>query len=198
MSTSRPSSTRSRRSTRSPPTPTCRPRDSARSAKSTRRSTRSTSAAAFPQDPYTQLELAIEAVFKSWNAPRAVSYRRINNISGLVGTAVNVQTMVFGNMGDDSGTGVAFTRDPSTGDNALLRRVPDQRAGRGRRRRHPHAGARVEDAEVEQESPPAAPRDQEDAREALPGHAGHRVHDRARHALHAADAYRQADRRGGR
>ena len=72
---------------------------------------------AFPQDPFRQLELAIEAVFKSWNAARAIKYRQINEISGLRGTAVNVQTMVFGNMGDDSGTGVAFTRDPSTGKN---------------------------------------------------------------------------------
>ncbi len=69
----------------------------------------------FPQDPYKQLRLAIEAVFRSWNIPRAISYRRINEIQGLIGTAVNVQSMVFGNMGDDSGTGVAFTRDPSTG-----------------------------------------------------------------------------------
>ena len=71
----------------------------------------------FPQDPMKQLQHAIEAVFRSWNAPKAISYRTINEISGLVGTAVNVQTMVFGNMGDDSGTGVAFTRDPSTGKN---------------------------------------------------------------------------------
>jgi pyruvate,orthophosphate dikinase len=73
----------------------------------------------FPQDPYEQLELAIEAVFKSWNAARAIRYREINEISGLAGTAVNVQMMVFGNMGDDSGTGVAFTRDPSTGRNSF-------------------------------------------------------------------------------
>ncbi len=72
---------------------------------------------AFPQDPYKQLELAIEAVFKSWNAPRAIRYRQISEITGLKGTAVNVQTMVFGNMGDDCGTGVAFTRDPATGKN---------------------------------------------------------------------------------
>nr|VFK21965.1 MAG: pyruvate phosphate dikinase [Candidatus Kentron sp. LPFa] len=71
----------------------------------------------FPQDPFEQLEKAIEAVFKSWNIPRAVEYRRINEITGLLGTAVNVQTMVFGNMGEDSGTGVAFTRNPSTGEN---------------------------------------------------------------------------------
>ncbi|MCP4810865.1 MAG: pyruvate, phosphate dikinase, partial [Planctomycetaceae bacterium] len=72
---------------------------------------------AFPQDPYRQLELAIEAVFASWNTTRAVRYREVENIRGLLGTAVNVQSMVYGNMGDDSGTGVAFTRDPSTGQN---------------------------------------------------------------------------------
>ena len=72
---------------------------------------------AFPQDPYEQLQAAIEAVFRSWNADRAVTFRRINGITGLLGTAVNVQSMVFGNLGDDSGTGVAFTRDPSTGEN---------------------------------------------------------------------------------
>ena len=71
----------------------------------------------FPQNPLAQLEKSIRAVFDSWNAPRAIAYRQINEITGLLGTAVNVQTMVFGNMGDDSGTGVAFTRDPSTGKN---------------------------------------------------------------------------------
>ena len=69
----------------------------------------------FPQDPYQQLEKSIEAVFQSWNTPRAKRYREINEITGLLGTAVNIQTMVFGNMGEDSGTGVAFTRNPSTG-----------------------------------------------------------------------------------
>jgi pyruvate,orthophosphate dikinase len=71
----------------------------------------------FPQDPLVQLEKAVMAVFNSWDTPRAKRYRQINEITGLKGTAVNVQTMVFGNMGDDSGTGVAFTRDPSTGKN---------------------------------------------------------------------------------
>ncbi|HMP07630.1 MAG TPA: pyruvate, phosphate dikinase, partial [Lacipirellulaceae bacterium] len=71
----------------------------------------------FPQDALTQLELSIEAVFKSWMQPRAVKYRQVENITGLLGTAVNVQSMVFGNMGDDCGTGVAFTRNPSTGEN---------------------------------------------------------------------------------
>jgi pyruvate, orthophosphate dikinase len=74
----------------------------------------------FPQDPYEQLELAIEAVFASWNTPRAVRYREVENIRGLLGTAVNVQSMVYGNMGDDSGTGVGFTRDPSTGTNKFF------------------------------------------------------------------------------
>ena len=71
----------------------------------------------FPQDPYKQLVGAINAVFNSWMADKAVTYRRVENITGLTGTAVNVCQMVFGNMGDDSGTGVCFTRDPSTGEN---------------------------------------------------------------------------------
>ena len=71
----------------------------------------------FPSDPWNQLRLAIDAVFGSWSNPRAIRYREINEISGLLGTAVNVQTMVFGNMGESSGTGVAFTRDPATGRN---------------------------------------------------------------------------------
>jgi pyruvate,orthophosphate dikinase len=74
----------------------------------------------FPQDPYKQLELATEAVFKSWNGKRAVDYRRATNIPDDLGTAVNIQTMVFGNMGEDSGTGVAFTRNPSTGDKKMM------------------------------------------------------------------------------
>ena len=74
----------------------------------------------FPQDPKKQLMLAVEAVFKSWNNPRAIIYRRLNDISNNLGTAVNIQSMVFGNMGDTSGTGVAFTRDPATGENKLL------------------------------------------------------------------------------
>jgi pyruvate,orthophosphate dikinase len=71
----------------------------------------------FPQDAREQLADAIDAVFGSWNNPRAIKYRQLNDIRGLLGTAVNVQTMVFGNMGEGSGTGVAFTRDPSTGRN---------------------------------------------------------------------------------
>ncbi|MAE62325.1 MAG: pyruvate, phosphate dikinase [Planctomycetaceae bacterium] len=72
---------------------------------------------AFPQDPFDQLSKSIAAVFGSWHTPRAVRYRQINEITGLLGTAVNCQVMAFGNLGEDSGTGVAFTRDPSTGRN---------------------------------------------------------------------------------
>ncbi|MBN2642863.1 MAG: pyruvate, phosphate dikinase [Victivallales bacterium] len=71
----------------------------------------------FPEDPMEQLKRGIQAVFSSWNNPRAIKYREINDIRGLIGTAVNVQTMVFGNSGNNSATGVAFTRDPSTGAN---------------------------------------------------------------------------------
>ncbi|MGD8760513.1 MAG: pyruvate, phosphate dikinase, partial [Anaerolineales bacterium] len=74
----------------------------------------------FPQDPLEQLRLAVEAVFKSWNGKRAVDYRQAAGIADDLGTAANVQTMVFGNMGDDSGTGVAFTRDPATGERVLF------------------------------------------------------------------------------
>ncbi|AEC01856.1 pyruvate, phosphate dikinase [Parasphaerochaeta coccoides] len=71
----------------------------------------------FPTNPEEQLFASINAVFRSWNNDRAIKYRQMNDIRGLLGTAVNVQSMVFGNMGDTSGTGVAFTRDPSTGEN---------------------------------------------------------------------------------
>jgi pyruvate,orthophosphate dikinase len=74
----------------------------------------------FPTDPLKQLELSIKAVFKSWNGPRAVAYREHEGIPHDWGTAVNVQTMVFGNLGQGSGTGVAFTRDPGTGENKLF------------------------------------------------------------------------------
>jgi pyruvate, orthophosphate dikinase len=74
----------------------------------------------FPQDPVKQLELAVEAVFKSWNGKRAVDYRNAAGIAHDLGTAVNVQTMVFGNMGQGSGTGVAFTRNPSTGEKIMF------------------------------------------------------------------------------
>jgi len=74
----------------------------------------------FPTDPYEQLNLAVEAVFRSWNNDRAIYYRRTEKIPDEIGTAVNVQTMVYGNAGDDCGTGVAFTRDPSNGDRHMF------------------------------------------------------------------------------
>ena len=70
----------------------------------------------FPQSPDTQLQLAIEAVFGSWNNPRAILYRKQNKISDDLGTAVNVQSMIFGNKGNTSATGVAFTRNPANGE----------------------------------------------------------------------------------
>jgi len=73
----------------------------------------------FPDDAFEQLRLAIQAVFRSWNSPRAIAYREYEKIPHTLGTAVNVQTMVFGNMGSDSGTGVAFTRNPNTGEYVL-------------------------------------------------------------------------------
>ena len=76
--------------------------------------------AEFPQDPKVQLMEAVKAVFRSWDNPRAIVYRRMNDIPGDWGTAVNVQSMVFGNMGDTSGTGVAFTRNPSTGEKGIF------------------------------------------------------------------------------
>ena len=74
----------------------------------------------FPQDPNVQLMEAIKAVFRSWNNPRAITYRRLNDIPSSWGTAVNVQEMVFGNMGEDCGTGVAFSRNPATGEKKLF------------------------------------------------------------------------------
>ena len=76
------------------------------------RSSRKNKGFDFPQDPFEQMRLATEAVFKSWNGKRAIDYRRATNIPDDLGTAVNIVTMVFGNMGWDSGTGVAFTRNP--------------------------------------------------------------------------------------
>ena len=74
----------------------------------------------FPEDPFEQLKMAVEAVFMSWHTPRAIVYREMNNIEDSLGTAVNVQAMVFGNFGDDSGSGVAFTRNPSTGEHEFF------------------------------------------------------------------------------
>jgi pyruvate,orthophosphate dikinase len=74
----------------------------------------------FPEEPYEQLRACIKAVFGSWNSDRAIKYREIKNVTGLIGTACNIQTMVFGNLGDTSGTGVAFSRDPGSGKNEMM------------------------------------------------------------------------------
>ena len=84
---------------------------------------------AFPEDPFVQLRSAVEAVFKSWYTPRANVYREMNNIPDSLGTAVNVQSMVFGNFGEDSGSGVAFTRNPSTGEKLFFGEVLFNAAG---------------------------------------------------------------------
>jgi pyruvate,orthophosphate dikinase len=83
----------------------------------------------FPEDPFEQLRLAVEAVFKSWHTPRANVYREMNNIPDSLGTAVTVQSMVFGNFGEDSGSGVAFTRNPSTGEKLFFGEVLFNAAG---------------------------------------------------------------------
>ena len=158
----------------------------------------------FPQDPEDQLWGAIGAVFGSWMNPRANTYRRLHDIPADWGTAVNVQAMVFGNMGEDCATGVCFTRDPSHRRERLLRRVPDQRPGRGRGGRHPHAAAdergarqagRAQHGARHARGLRRAGAGARDAGAALPRHAGHRVHGAAEQALHAADAQRQAHRR---
>ena len=102
----------------------------------------------FPMDPYAQLEFAIGAVFKSWMGKRAIDYRRQFKITKEManGTAVNVCTMVFGNMGNDSGTGVGFTRNPRHRRKRDLWRIPRQRSGRRRGSRHPHTEAHRPDA----------------------------------------------------
>ena len=83
----------------------------------------------FPEDPFVQLKQAVAAVFQSWNTPRANVYREMNNIPESLGTAVNVQAMVFGNFGEDSGSGVAFTRNPATGDREFFGEVLFNAAG---------------------------------------------------------------------
>ncbi len=152
----------------------------------------------FPQDPMDQLWKSIMAVFNSWMGNKAGQYRRIERITGLKGTAVNVQTMVFGNTGTNSGTGVAFTRDPNTGDDEFYRRLPDQRPGRGRRRRHPHPRADHPAPRGDAQGLRPAHGHPQEARVPLQGDAGHRVHGGGRHPLHAPDPHRQAHRLGRR
>ena len=145
-----------------------------------------------------QLDLAIEAVFRSWMNDRAVDYRKMEKIADDLGTAVNVQTMVFGNKGDTSATGVAFTRNPADGTKEYYGDFLDQRAGRGRRGRHPqHRAAR----RAQERAPRGGGASSGDVFEkleaALPRHVRHRVHHRAGQAVDAADAHRQAHRPRG-
>ena len=158
----------------------------------------------FPQDPHEQLWGAIGAVFSSWMNARAVTYRRLHDIPESWGTAVNVQAMVFGNMGETSATGVAFTRNPSTGESKLygeflinaqgedvvagIRTPQDitEEARQGIRLRQAVDGKRDAGGVQGIDAVLHA------ARKALPRHAGHGVHGRAGQAVDAADPRRQA------
>ena len=159
----------------------------------------------FPQDPEEQLWGAIGAVFGSWMNPRAITYRRLHDIPAEWGTAVNVQTMVFGNMGNDCATGVCFTRDPSTGENVFygeyLVNAQGEDVVAGIRTPQPLSKARRQAGRDAAGSGDArglrrADEGAREARAALQGHAGPRVHRAAAQAVHAADAQRQAHRRG--
>ncbi len=151
----------------------------------------------FPQDPREQLDLAIRAVFDSWNAERAVLYRRQERIPADLGTAVNVVAMVFGNLGADSGTGVAFTRDPGSGAQGVygdyLANAQGEDVVAGIRNTVPLDGVgATRPGQLRR-----ADADHGHARRPLPRPVRHRVHHRARQAVDAADPGRQADRGGG-
>ena len=151
-----------------------------------------------PPTRYEQLRLAIEAVFRSWNGKRAVDYRRQFRITKDManGTAVNVVAMVFGNLGDDSATGVGFTRNPGTGENAIygeyLVNAQGEDVVAGIRTPKPIAAMAAEMPALHRQLVDA-PRQ---ARSALPGSAGLRVHDREGPPLLPADAQRQDERAG--
>ena len=151
----------------------------------------------FPQDPMVQLQLAIEAVFGSWNNPRAVLYRKQNKIADDLGTAVNVQSMVFGNKGNTSATGVAFTPQPRQRREGVLRRLPGERPGRGRGGGHPQhePHRRAQGRGRPGRGRTRAGRGVRHPGEPLPRHVRHRVHHRAGQALDAADPRGQAHRR---
>jgi hypothetical protein len=150
---------------------------------------------AFPDDVRTQLWGAIGAVFASWNNPRADYYRKLNGISATIGTAVNVQAMVFGNLGEDCATGVAFTRNPSTGADELYGEFLTNAQGED-----VVAGVRTPEPIGElARKLPAAHAELVRLAKVLEDHfrpAGSRVHDPARPAVHAADPQRQTDRAG--
>ena len=146
----------------------------------------------FPDDVHEQMSQAIEAVFASWFGKRAVDYRNYNKIPHDLGTGVNVQTMVFGNMGNDSGTGVAFTRNPATGEKALYGEYLINAQGED-----VVAGIRTPKkiAQLQEEMPEVYEQfvaHRQSAGEALSRRAGHGVHRRARQAVDAADPHRQA------
>ncbi len=151
----------------------------------------------FPQDAHTQLERAVRAVFDSWDSPRAQVYRRTYEIPDDLGTAVNVVQMVFGNKGDTSGTGVCFTRDPSTGESGLYGEFLQNAQGED-----VVAGIRTPEpiermGELLPDALRAAARHGAAARGALPRCAGHRVHGRGLDPVPAADADGEADGGGG-
>ena len=165
----------------------------------------------FPTDPWEQLWGSVMAVFQSWNNDRAKVYRQMNDIPDSWGTAVNVQSMVFGNLGQNSGTGVAFTRDAATGEDIfngefLINaqgedvvagiRTPQQVTLEGSRRWanwHKSAKPTVQaSSRRSKKSCPTSTRtaeDREDSGKSLQGHAGHRVHHPGRQALDAADTF---------
>ncbi len=153
--------------------------------------------APFPEDPMDQLRGAIEAVFASWDGARAKAYRVRERIPHDLGTAVNVQAMVFGNRDDNSGTGVGFTRDPATGAQGaygdFLINAQGEDVVAGIRNTLPLAAAQGEDAHHLQ----GAHGHLRPVGGALPGHVRHRVHHRAGQAVDAPDPGGQADR-GGR
>jgi phosphoenolpyruvate synthase/pyruvate phosphate dikinase len=145
----------------------------------------------FPQAPAEQLERAINAVFDSWMNERAVRYREIKNITDLRGTAVTVQAMVFSNTGDESGTGVCFTRNPATGENELYGEfLQNAQGSRGHSHSTRHSGAAAGDALHLR----GAPGHLSSPGGALRGNAGPRVYRLGRLPLHPPDAGRKANR----
>ncbi len=150
----------------------------------------------FPQDPDEQLRGAIEAVFRSWNGPRAIAYRDRERIAHDLGTAVNVQAMVFGNRDDNSGTGVGFTRDPATGAKGaygdFLVNAQGEDVVAGIRNTEPLSALKKQFPEVHAELLAIFAR----LERPLPRHVRHRVHHRAGQALDAPDPGGQAHRRG--
>ena len=153
--------------------------------------------APFPQDPAAQLRGAIEAVFRSWNGPRAIAYRNRERISHDLGTAVNVQAMVFGNRDDNSGTGVGFHPRPGHGGQGRLRGLPGQRPGRRRRGRHPQHRADLRAQEAIPRGACRAAGHLRTSRRPLPRHVRHRIHHRPGQAVDAADPGGQAHRHRG-